>query len=87
MSEFHGHTYLAFGERGDYTRFAETIGELPTPELRIAAVKRASEVLGLQVQFGVKVGHTNKFKLSEIASDTSGLLSLRGDQLPLSIFN
>jgi len=87
MIEFHNHSYVAFGERGEYTRFAESIGELPTLELRIAAVKKAAEVLGLQVQFGVKVGHTNKFKLSEIASDTSGLLSLRGDQLPLSIFN
>lgn len=85
MSEFNRHSYVAFGERGDYTRNAETIGELPTAELRMAAIKKASDVLGLRVQFGVKVGHSNKFKRSEIESDASGLLALRGDQLPLSI--
>lgn len=65
---------------------SKTIGELPTPELRLAACKRGSEILGLNVQFGVKLGLTNKLKRSEIENDKTGLLSLRGDQLPLKIF-
>ncbi|UUA75221.1 hypothetical protein [Cellvibrio sp. QJXJ] len=60
MNEFDGHDYVEFCERGEYTRHAKTIGELPTPELRLAACKRASEILGLNIQFGIKVGLTNK---------------------------
>ena len=86
MSKFDGHIYVAFGER-EYTRYPETIGELPTAELRVDAIKKAREVLWLEVQFGVKVGHTNKYKPSESESDRSGMLSLRGEQLPLSIFH
>ena len=86
MSNFNGHIYVAFGER-EYTRYAETIGELPTAELRMGAIKKAREILGLEIQFGVKLGHTNKYRPSEIESDNSGMLSLRGEQLPLSIFH
>ena len=85
MSSFDCHTYVAFGEKGEYSRKAVTIDELPTVELRMAAISRASEYLKLKVQFGVKIGHTNKFKPSQIQSDQSGLLSLRGADLPLSI--
>lgn len=87
MISFDCHTYVAFGEHGEYTRKAKTIGELPTVELRMAAIKRASKRLHLKVQFGVKIGHTNSFKPTQIQSDQSGLLSLRGADLPLSIFH
>jgi hypothetical protein len=86
MQSFEGYNYTAFGDNGEYVREAQTIDELPTIELRTAAINKAKIVLNMNVLFGVKLGYSNRFTHSEIKNDKTGLLSKRGCDLPLSIF-
>lgn len=81
---FKGHSFVAFGVKGDYVREAQTIDELPN-ELRLHAINRASQVLGMKVEFGVPIKTSNKIKPREAAKDKTGLINKRGCDLPLSL--
>jgi|TARA_R100000687_G_C6445865_1_gene162815 hypothetical protein len=85
MTDFSGYSYQAFSDQGEYQRPARTIHELPSPELRMLAVKRASEILGITIHFGQVIGVSNRMTRSEISRDETGLLALKGCDLPLSI--
>lgn len=82
---FDRHSYKAFSESGEYSRQANIIDELPTPKLRLAAIAKAKQVLGMNVKYGEVIGLTNHLTRDQIRSDPSGLLALRGCDLPLSI--
>lgn len=87
LNEFSGHKYAAISDAGEYVREARTIGELPTPEVRKRAIEKAKSVLGLEVNFGCKIAHSNNLSRTEVKRDSTGLLVLRGCELPLSIFH
>lgn len=77
--------YLAFGKNGEYWRDASVIGELPH-EFRKPACTIASKVLGMKVQFGVKLMNSNLIKPSDVdLHERPDLIRLTGNDLPLSL--
>lgn len=80
-------TYKAFGEQGEYSRPAKTVGELPHGDVK-SALQQAATKLGVNsIQFGIPIWATLGMTKMDVVNDSRKWLMFTGSDLPLTLVN